>query len=60
MPGSNSRSSSVVMAFWPDRGQSLANINYSRKSVGIIQYFVGIYSGVRWYTWVYMGIHWWT
>ena len=40
MPGSNSRSSSVIMAFWPDRGQRLANIDYSRKSVGIIQYFI--------------------
>lgn len=40
MCGSNSRSSSVIMAFWLDRENNLSNIDYSKMRVGVIQYFV--------------------
>ena len=40
LPGANSRSSSVIMAFWPSRGHTLSNIDYSKMGVGIIQYFI--------------------
>lgn len=40
MHGSNSHSSSVVMAFWPSRGSCLNNIDYSKKNVGVIQFFI--------------------
>lgn len=37
--GSNSISSSVIMAFWPGSGNSLCSIDYGRMRVGIVQYF---------------------
>lgn len=40
MPGTNSNSSSVVMAFWPERGSNLSSTDYSKKSVGVMQYFL--------------------
>ena len=40
MRGSNSRCSSVVMAFWPNRGSSLNNIDYTTMRVGVVQYFL--------------------
>lgn len=40
MPGPNSHTSSVIMAYWPSRGSSLNHIDYSRKQVGIVQYFL--------------------
>lgn len=39
MPGTNSHSSSVIMSFWPSRGNSLATIDYGCKQVGVVQYF---------------------
>ena len=38
MNSMSARSSSVVMAFWPQRGNQLS-IDYSRTSVGVVQYF---------------------
>ena len=38
--GSNNRSSSVVMAYWPGSGVSLSSINYGRMRVGVVQYFI--------------------
>lgn len=32
-------SSSVIMAYWPGSGEDLANIDYSRMRVGIVQYY---------------------
>lgn len=43
MPGTNSNSSSVVMAFWPERGSNLSSTDYSKKSVGVVQYFFATY-----------------
>jgi len=40
MRGPNNHSSSVIMAFWPDRGESLSNIDYSRMRVAVVQYFI--------------------
>ena len=28
------------MAFWPSRGTTLSSIDYERKNVGVVQYFV--------------------
>ena len=39
LPGANSRSSSVVMAFWCNRGDRLDNIDYSCIRVGVVQFF---------------------
>lgn len=39
-PGPNSRSSSVIAAYWPGSGDTLQNIDYSRMRVGIVQFFV--------------------
>ena len=39
MPGRNSRASSVIMAYWPSKS-SLIDIDYSRKQVGVVQYFL--------------------
>ena len=36
MPGG---SSSVIMAYWPGRGNTLTNIDYARMKVGVVQYF---------------------
>jgi len=40
MRGPNSKSSSVIMAYWPGRGHTLDNIDYTRMRVGVVQYFV--------------------
>ena len=40
LPGRNSKSSSVVMAYWPGKSQTLDNIDYSRMRVGVVQYFL--------------------
>lgn len=40
MPGANSNTSAVIMAFWPAKGHDLLNIDYSRMQVGIVQYFL--------------------
>ena len=40
MPGPHSHTSSVVMAYWPSRGSNLTNIDYSKRQVGIIQYYI--------------------
>lgn len=40
MRGPNARSSSVIMAFWPDRGSTLNNIDSSKMHVGVVQYFM--------------------
>ena len=41
LPGQNSRTSSVVMAYWPSTTRtSLLNIDYSRMQVGVVQYFI--------------------
>lgn len=39
LSGQSSRSSSVIMAYWPGSGADLSTIDYSRKRVGIIQFF---------------------
>ena len=39
MPGRNSKSSAVVMAYWPNRGEDLSTIDYSTMQVGVVQYF---------------------
>lgn len=40
LPGPNNHSSSVVMAYWPSKGNSLSSIDYSKFQVGVIQYFL--------------------
>ena len=35
----SSAASSVIMAFWPGRGDNLSTTDYSRMRVGIVQYF---------------------
>lgn len=40
LPGRNSRTSAVIMAYWPSRGQNLSDIDYSRMQVGVIEYFI--------------------
>ena len=40
MPGQNSRSSSVIMAFWPSKGNTLNNIDNSQMQVGVVQFFM--------------------
>ena len=40
MPGPHSHTSSVIMAYWPSRGNILNNINYSKRQVGIVQYYI--------------------
>ena len=40
MPGRHSKSSAVIMAYWPSRGQNLGSIDYSTMQVGTVQYFV--------------------
>ena len=40
MPGRHSKSSAVIMAYWPSRGQDLGSIDYSTMQVGTVQYFV--------------------
>lgn len=35
MPGTNSNFSSVIMSFWPHRGNSLATIDYGCKQTNI-------------------------
>ena len=39
MPGRNSNSSAVVMAYWPNRVEDLSTIDYSTMQVGVVQYF---------------------
>ena len=39
LPGANSQTSSVIMAFWCNRGDRLDNIDYSCKRVGVVQFF---------------------
>ena len=38
--GSVNMKQSVIMAYWPGTGCSLANIDYSRCRVGVVQYFI--------------------
>jgi len=41
MNASCAKSSSVVTAFWPSRGQDLKSIDYgARMKVGVVQYFI--------------------
>ena len=40
MPGPHSHTSSVIMAYWPSRGNILNNVDYSKKQVGIVQYYI--------------------
>ena len=40
MPGPNSKTSAVVMAYWPSTRQHLDNIDYSTMQVGVVQHFV--------------------
>ena len=40
MPGPHSHTSSVIMAYWPSRGSILTNIDYSKRQVGIVQYYI--------------------
>ena len=40
MPGQNSKSSSVIMAYWPSRGQDLSSIDSSTMQVDTVQYFM--------------------
>ena len=37
MNATSAKSSSVVMAYWPSRGNQLSNIDYSRMKVGVVQ-----------------------
>ena len=39
LPGGNSKSSSVVKAFWTGSGEDLKAIDYSRPRVGVVQCF---------------------
>ena len=39
MNATSAKSSLVVMAYWPSRGNQLSNIDYSRMNVGVVQYF---------------------
>ena len=47
--GASTVCSSVVMAYWPGRGDNVFNIDYSRMRVGVVQYFfkhsVVLYNG---------------
>lgn len=36
----NNMKHAVIMAYWPGRGCSLANIDYARCRVGVVQYFL--------------------
>ena len=36
----NCHSSSVIAAYWPGSGSSLLSIDYSRKRIGVVQYFI--------------------
>ena len=40
MPGPNSTTSAIIMAYWPSRGSSLGSIDYGRMQVGVVQYFI--------------------
>jgi len=40
LPGPNNHSSSVVMAYWPSKGNNLSSTDYSKLQVGVIQYFM--------------------
>ena len=40
MNATSCNSSSVIMAYWPSRGNVLSNIDYSRMKVGRVQYFI--------------------
>ena len=40
MTGPNSKSSSVIMAYWPGKSNTLDNIDYSPMRVGTVQYFI--------------------
>ena len=41
MPGRNScQSSSVIAAYWPGTGSSLLSIDYTKKRIGVVQYFI--------------------
>lgn len=40
MPGPHSHTSSVIMAYWPSRGSILTNIDYSKRQLGVIQYYI--------------------
>ena len=39
MPGRHSKSSAVIMAYWPSRGQNLGSIDYSTMQVGTVQFY---------------------
>ena len=36
----NCHSSSVIAAYWPGSGSSLLSTDYSRKRIGVVQYFI--------------------
>ena len=41
VPGRNScQSSSVIAAYWPGTGSSLLSIDYTKKRIGVVQYFI--------------------
>jgi len=40
IPGQNSKSLSVIMAYWPSTGQDLSSIDSSAMQVGTAQYFM--------------------
>jgi len=40
MNATSCNSCSVIVAYWPSRGDTLSNITYSHKSVGVVQYFI--------------------
>lgn len=40
MNATSCNSCSVIVAYWPSSGNTLSNITYSHKSVGVIQYFI--------------------
>ena len=40
MRGPNNHSSSIIAAFWPGAGNSLATIDYTQKRFGVVQFFL--------------------
>ena len=40
MRGPNCHASSVIAAYWPGTGSSLATIDLTQKRIGVIQYFL--------------------
>ena len=40
LPGGNNNSSSVILAFWPTKGDNITSFDHTALSIGVVQHFI--------------------